>query len=99
MNTTIENLENRAHWAAKAAAAPEGSPERAELDGIVAEFDSVIAFDAEVVSEELIDAVLDRIVQDVEIGDLTAIAELVRNLDAATLRAYLPDGEFSRSIS
>lgn len=47
MNTTIENLENRNHWAAKADAAPLGSPERAELDGIVAEFDSLIAFDAE----------------------------------------------------
>jgi hypothetical protein len=92
MNTTIENLANRAIWAAKADAAPMGSPERAELDGIVAEFDSLIAFDA----EALIDSVLAQIVQDVENGDITAIEVLIRHLDAATLQAYLPEDESSR---
>lgn len=48
MSNTLENLANRNHFAEKAAAAPAGSPERAELEGIVAEFDSLIAFDAEV---------------------------------------------------
>jgi hypothetical protein len=93
MNTTIENLANRAIWAAKADAAPMGSPERAELDGIVAEFDSLIAFDG---GEALIDSVLAQIGQDIENGDLTAIEVLIRHLDAATLQAYLPEDESSR---
>ena len=46
MSNTLENLANRNFWAAKASAAPAGSPERAELEGIVAEFDAVIAFES-----------------------------------------------------
>lgn len=45
-NTLDRNTLDRNHFAEKAAAAPLGSPERAELEGIVAEFDAVIAFES-----------------------------------------------------
>ena len=48
-------------------------------------------------SQELIDAVLEQISRDAEVGDYTAIEELLRYTPATRLRAYLPcittDGE------
>jgi hypothetical protein len=45
-------------------------------------------------SQELIDAVLEQISRDAEVGDYTAIEELLRYTPASRLRAYLPiDGD------
>ncbi len=41
--------------------------------------------------DRLIDAVLEQIKVDVAAGDLTAIEELIRNLSADLLLAYLPE--------
>jgi len=39
----------------------------------------------------LIDRVLDQIVEDVNIGDLTAIEELLKTVDTDVLVGYLPE--------
>lgn len=39
----------------------------------------------------LIDRVLDQIREDVEIGDFTAIEELLKTVDTAVLVGYLPE--------
>ena len=39
----------------------------------------------------IVDQVLDQIVEDVEIGDLTAIEELLRAVPIEQLIAYLPE--------
>ena len=48
-------------------------------------------------SQELLDQVLEQISRDAEVGDYTAIEELLRYCPAPRLRAYLPcitiDGE------
>jgi hypothetical protein len=41
-------------------------------------------------SQELIDAVLEQISRDAEVGDYTAIEELLRYCPESRLRAYLP---------
>jgi hypothetical protein len=41
--------------------------------------------------QKLIDAVLAQIVDDVVIGDLTAIEELLKSVPEANLEAYLPE--------
>lgn len=40
--------------------------------------------------DQLIDQVLNQIMEDVDVGDVTAIEELIRNCDDNDLRAYLP---------
>jgi hypothetical protein len=48
-------------------------------------------------SQELLDQVLEQISRDAEVGDYTAIEELLRYTPVSRLRAYLPivaiDGE------
>jgi hypothetical protein len=41
-------------------------------------------------SQELIDAVLEQISRDAEVGDYSAIEELLRYTPESRLRAYLP---------
>jgi hypothetical protein len=43
--------------------------------------------------QKLIDQVLDQILQDVAMGDLTAIEELIKNLPNKTLQGFLPELE------
>lgn len=41
--------------------------------------------------ERLIEAVLEQIEQDVQVGDFTAIEEMIRHLPADILMNYLPE--------
>ena len=41
--------------------------------------------------ENLVDAVLDEIVNDVEKGDLTAIEEMLKSVPTKVLEGYLPE--------
>ena len=49
-------------------------------------------------SKKIIEQVLDQIVEDVEIGDLTAIEELLRNVPVEQLLAYLPEELSDKSV-
>ena len=74
MSNTLENLANRNHFAEKAAAAPLGSPERAELEGIVAQME-----------RDQLDAELSALQQAAQRGSLSApektrYAELLQTL-------------------
>ena len=44
--------------------------------------------------ENLIDAVLDEIVNDVEKGDVTAIEEMLRSVPTKVLEGYLPEPDY-----
>jgi hypothetical protein len=44
-------------------------------------------------SQELLDAVLEQISRDAEVGDYSAIEELLRYTPESRLRAYLPIGD------
>lgn len=48
-----------------------------------------------VLTQELIDRVLEQILKDIEEGDLTALEELVKCLPKSALIAYLPEGEYN----
>lgn len=48
--------------------------------------------------KQIIEQVLDQIVEDVEIGDLTAIEELLRNVPVEQLLAYLPEDLSDKSV-
>jgi hypothetical protein len=47
--------------------------------------------------DELIDAVLAQIAVDVELGDVTAIEDLLRHCSEEQLKAYLPEDFFEIS--
>ena len=44
--------------------------------------------------ENLIDAVLDEIVRDVDNGDLTAIEEMLKSVPTKVLEGYLPEPDY-----
>ncbi len=43
--------------------------------------------------QELIDKVLEQIKEDVSLGDLTAVEELIKAVPEENLKAYLPEKE------
>jgi len=52
------------------------------------ETDMVLILDAE---PSLIDKVIERVKKDVEVGDVTALEELLKNVDTKHLESYLPE--------
>lgn len=52
------------------------------------ETDTVLILDAE---PSLIDQVIERVKKDVEVGDVTALEELLKNVDTKHLESYLPE--------
>lgn len=46
-------------------------------------------------TDELIDKVIEQIKTDIEVGDVTAVEELLRYIPAPNLEAYLPEVTFN----
>jgi len=44
--------------------------------------------------ENLVDAVLDQIVEDVNKGDVTAVEEMLKSVPTKALEAYLPEPDY-----
>lgn len=48
------------------------------------------------INQRLIDTVIEQIIEDVAVGEFTAIDEMLKNIEQKHLRAYLPEETVER---